>query len=191
MTSATVKKQLRVQLRLDDRVAGDAMYSGPNDCYRLWLSRQWYGKRERGSPPSNFALIIGHNPSTASAEFDDPTMNRAIDFAMGWGNDGLVMVNIADYRSTDKARLLEPNVVPCSRGNVPLIRSLARESQKIVCAWGNIHPRLKHLSIEVESALRADGHDLWCLGVNKGGTPRHPLYVPSAAPLIEYPEVPF
>lgn len=180
----------RVQLRLDDRVNGDAMFAGPGDCYRLWLTRQWHGKRTPGSRlPPNFALIIGHNPSEAGAEKDDPTMNRTTDFAMGWGNDGLVMVNFADYRCTDKRGLLAPGVVPCSRGNVPLIRNLAREAEKIVCAWGNVHPSLVHLAVNLESALRADGHKLWCWGTNAGGTPKHPLYLAADTPLVEFKDL--
>lgn len=179
----------KAMLRLDDRVKGDAMFAGPGDCYRLWLTRQWHGRRTTGALPPNFALIIGHNPSTASADFDDPTINREIDFAMGWGNDGLVKVNFADYRCTDKRGLLLPGVVPCSKGNVALIRSLAKEAEKVVCAWGIVHPSLVHLVVNLESALRADGHRLFCWGTNAGGTPKHPLYLAADTPLVEFKEI--
>lgn len=179
----------KVHLRLDDRVHGDAMFAGPGDCYRLVLTRQWHGRRVPGATPPNFALIIGHNPSEASAEIDDPTSNKVIDFAMGWGNDGLVMVNFADYRCTDKKRLLDPDVIPCSKGNFAMIRSMARAAEKIVCAWGTVHPRLVHLVVDLESALRADGHKLLCFGTNAGGTPKHPLYLRGDTPLVEFKEL--
>jgi hypothetical protein len=43
-----------------------------------------------------------------------------------------------------------------------------------------------HFAVDVESALRADGHRLWCFGLNKGGTPKHPLYVKGETPLVEF-----
>jgi hypothetical protein len=181
----------RALLRLDDHVLGDAMFAGPNDCYRLWLSRQWHGRRNPGGLPPNFALVIGHNPSTADVEKDDPTMNRVTDFAMEWGNDAFVMVNFADYRCTDKRGLRAPDVVPCSKGNFALIRSIAKEAEKIVCCWGNVHPKLISLPVGLEMSLRADGHKLFCWGTNIGGTPKHPLYLAAGTPLVEFKEIPF
>lgn len=191
MSTTTHDPGGRALLRLDDRVAGDAMFAGPNDCYRLWLTRQWHGRRAPGQLPPNFALIIGHNPSSADHHKDDPTMNRVTDFAMEWGNDGFVMVNFADYRCTKKKDLLAPGIEPCSKGNFALIRSIAKEAEKIVCCWGVVHPKLIALPVGLEMALRQDGHQLWCWGANIGGTPKHPLYLASNTPLVEFKEVPF
>ena len=35
--------------------------------------------------------------------------------------------------------------------------------------------------------LRRDRRRVACLGVTKSGAPRHPLYVPGAAPLMQWP----
>lgn len=182
----------KVRIRLDESVRGNAFLHGPNECYRTWLTREWSRRPSlNGTMPENFILWIGLNPSTADASFNDPTINREMDFSMLWDADALVKCNVMDWRATKPEMLRAPGVVPCSKINVPFIRDTAKLAQRIVCGWGNIHEHLKSHAIEVESALRADGHELWCLGVNKGGTPRHPLYVPAIAPLIPFPEVPF
>jgi hypothetical protein len=181
----------KARLTLMDGVAGDAMFTGLNDCYRLILTRKWVNLFNASTRlPNNFALWICHNPSRADGIFDDPSTNRMIDFSMGWGFDGLALMNACDYRATDPKDLLAPGVVPCSRANLPLIRDTAKQAQRIICAWGNIDRKLVDYAIEVESALRADGHELWCLGLNKGGTPKHPLYVKGDTPLVEFKEIP-
>ncbi|MCK1577887.1 DUF1643 domain-containing protein [Bradyrhizobium sp. 174] len=181
----------KTRLRLADGVAGDAMFAGPNDCYRLVLTRKWINLFNAYTRlPHNFILWVCKNPSLAEANVDDPSSNRMIDFSMEWGFDGLVLMNIADYRATDPDDLLKPGVVPRSNGNLALIRNTAKHAQRIVCAWGTLHPRLVPLAVDAESALRADRHTLYCLGVNAGGTPKHPLYVRGDTPLVEFKGVP-
>ena len=182
----------KVRLRLADGVAGDAMFAGHNDCYRLILTRKWINLFNASSRlPNNFVLWVCMNPSIADWNTDEPTINRVIDFSMEWGFDGLAMMNVCDYRATRPEDLLAPGVVPCSKGNLPFIRNTAKQAAKIVCAWGNLHPRLINHATEVESALRVDGHTLWCLGLNKGGTPKHPARLLGTTPLVEFKEVPF
>ncbi|MGY3690193.1 hypothetical protein ACVIGA_000273 [Bradyrhizobium sp. USDA 3240] len=181
----------KVKLRLADGVAGDAMFWGENDCYRPMLTRKWVNLFTAGTRlPNNFVLWIGMNPSVADANVDDPTMNKVIDFSMEWGFDGLAMMNVCDYRATEPAALLKPGVAPRSKGNLPLIRDTAKQAARIVCAWGNLHRNLVHFAVDAEDALLRDGHEMWCLGLNKGGTPKHPLYVRGYTPLIRFKEVP-
>lgn len=183
----------KVKVRLDAGVTGDAFFSGPNDCYRLWLKRQWHGWRiDDHWLPEKFALWIGMNPSTADASFNDPTIRREMDFTMGenFGElDAMIKVNVCDYRSTKPEGLLEPGVIPCSKANLPLIRDISKSASKIVCAWGMLDRRLVHHAVNVETALRADGHELWCLGLTKNGSPRHPLYVKGDTKLVRFEEL--
>ncbi len=183
----------KARLRLADGVHGDAIFAGPDECYRLILTRKWMnlfrGGADASRMPANFALWICMNPSIADANVDDPTLNKVMDFSMGWDFDGLAMMNVCDYRSTSPAGLLAPGVVPCSKGNLPLIRDTAKQARQIICAWGNLDPRLVHYTIDVETALRRDGHTLWCLGLNKSGSPKHPLYLSGKTPLIEFKEL--
>lgn len=181
----------KFRLRLADGVAGDAMFLGENDCYRPMLTRKWVNLFTAGTRlPNNFVLWIGMNPSVADANVDDPTLNKVIDFSMEWGFDGLAMMNVCDYRATEPATLFKPGVVPRSKGNLALIRDTAKQAARIVCAWGNLHRNLVHFAVDVEDALRRDQRELWCLGLNKGGTPKHPLYVRGDTPLIRFKEIP-
>lgn len=181
----------KIRLRLADGVAGDAMFAGPNDCYRLILTRKWINLfNPHTRLPRNFIMWICMNPSVASATDNDPTVARIEDFSMRWDFDGLVLVNVCDFRATKPDALLAPGMVPCSKGNLPLIRNTAKEAQRIVCAWGNLHRDLVHYAVDVESALRADGHTLYALGTNAGGSPKHPLYVKGDTKLIEFKGVP-
>ena len=180
----------KVRLRLADGVHGDAMFAGDDDRYRLMLTRKWVNLFTAGTRlPNNFALWICHNPSLADANVDDPSSNRMIDFSMAWGFDGMALMNLSDYRATKPEDLLKPGVVPRSKGNLPLIRDTAKQAAKIICAWGNLDRRLVHLA-DVEDALRRDQRELWCLGLNKGGTPKHPLHVRGDTPLIRFKEIP-
>jgi hypothetical protein len=180
----------KVRLRMADGVAGDAFFAGPNDCYRLILTRKWVNLFNTVTRlPNNFVLWIGMNPSTADASVDDMTINRCIDFSMQWGFDGLAMMNVCDYRSTRPEGLLAPGVEPRSRGNLPFIRDTAKQAQKIVCAWGVLHPDLVHFAVDIESALRADGHTLYCLGLTQNGSPKHPSRLAANTPLVEFKDL--
>ncbi len=183
----------KVRLRMDDHVYGDALFSGPNDCYRLILTRKWVNFFSADTRlPKNFILWICLNPSTADASFNDPTLGRLMDFSMQWDFDGLALMNLCDFRATKPEGLFAPEVVPRSAGNLPLIRNTAKEAKKIVVGWGTngLNPGLLPLAIETESALRADGHTLYCLGKTKHGAPKHPLYVLGDTPLEEFKEIP-
>ncbi len=180
----------KARLSMADGVAGDALFAGPNSCYRLILTRKWVNLFNAGTRlPNNFVLWIGMNPSLADASIDDMTMNRVTDFSMEWGFDGLAMMNVCNFRATYPEDLLAPGVVPCSKGNLPLIRDTAKQARKIVCAWGNLHRDLVHYAVDVETSLRRDGHQLWCLGLNKGGSPRHPSRLGGNTPLVEFAEL--
>lgn len=182
----------KVRIKLDDSVAGSAFMHGPGDCYRTWLSRVWGRRPSRHEfLPAHFVLWIGLNPSTADARHNDPTIGREMDFSMEWDCDALVKCNIADYRATHPEDLLKPGVDPCSRINLPLIRDIAKHADKIVVGWGAMAKvqSLTHLAVNVESALRADGHKLWCFGLTKNGSPKHPLYVLGGTPLVEFEEL--
>ncbi|MBA2412695.1 MAG: DUF1643 domain-containing protein [Burkholderiaceae bacterium] len=180
----------KVRIALKDGVHGDALFAGPNSCYRLILTRKWVNLFNSGTRlPNNFVLWIGMNPSVADASVDDMTINRCIDFSMQWGFDGLAMMNVCDYRVTDPRGLLAPGIEPRSKGNLPLIRNTAREAKKIVCAWGALHRDLVHFAVDVETALRADGHDLFSLGLTQNGSPRHPSRLAADTPLVEFKEL--
>ena len=124
------------------------------------------------------------NPSTATGELDDPTIIREVGFTRRFGLRRYVKTNVMDYRSTDPRALTRPGVHPCSPNNLATIRRAAETAKIIILAQGKIPKPLTRYADEVVIALRRDGHDLWAVGLNNNGSPKHPLYVRADAPLI-------
>jgi hypothetical protein len=156
-----------------------------SDCgqYRYTLTRP---------PLQNFAsagtaLFVMLNPSTADASVDDPTIRRCRGFARDWDCNGLVVANLYALRSTDpKALLSHPD--PVGPDNDYWLRSLAREFETVVCAWG-ANAKTERVAA-VWKIFQGHGdprlRNVWCLGTTKSGAPKHPLYVRGDQKLIRW-----
>lgn len=157
------------------RAAGTALFSADGRC-RFTLTREW--------GPGILVCFIGLNPSTATADTDDPTIRRCIAFAKREGGGRLFMQNLFGWRSTDPAALIgAPGIV----GEPPEELGVrADTADLIICAWGAIHKSLRWRADQVSDMLPGDPR-LRCLGRTKGGDPRHPLYVRGDAPLMPWP----
>jgi hypothetical protein len=71
----------KTRLGMADGVHGDAMFAGPNDCYRLILTRKWVNLFNAGTRlPNNFVLWICMNPSVADANVTIPPLTAASTF---------------------------------------------------------------------------------------------------------------
>ena len=140
--------------------------------YRYWLSRR-LGMGERA------VLFVGLNPSTADAKQDDQTIRRCVGYARDWGFDWLFMGNVYAFRSTDPKGLLTADE-PVGPMNQDALKWMTRKAEIVVAAWGN-------------NPLNSDARTLarWvlslphtrCLGENKNGSPKHPLFLRSDTPL--------
>lgn len=172
----------KVRVALPGDVIGRAQFWGPNDCYRLWLSRDW----SDDSLDQRGVLFIGMNPSTADASVNDPTIGRETFFARREGFKRFAKCNVMDYRATAPKDLRAPGVVPCSDMNLPVIREYAAKASMTVCCWGSLHPVLRRFGDDVETMLRSDGRELLCFGTNADGGPKHPLYLRGDTPLIPF-----
>lgn len=161
---------------LQPGVCGRAEFSGPGNCYSSVLERWW------GRPDAAYLLSIGMNPSTAEAGIDDPTIRWELDLTRRLGFTRYVKVNVGDYRSTSPKGLL--GVQACSDLNRVTIRSWAAGAHTILAAWGKLHPKLKILADNVLFDLH--GREIWCVGKNADGSPKHPLYVPKDVELERY-----
>lgn len=127
-------------------------------------------------------IFVMLNPSTADAYANDPTIEKCIKFARGWGYQVLDVVNLYAYRATDPKALrragvpadLGMNIIGPSNDN--WIASLGSLASRVVLAWGGNSPmpeRAEHVIRILEGA----GHrDLFCIKQNKDGSPVHPLY---------------
>ncbi len=171
----------KTRLRLPDDVIGDAAFS---DCgrYRHWLSRDW-------TPAGNKArsiLFVGLNPSVADAQASDPTCHRELTFARDWGYTRYLKANVLDWRATSPRDIPADPAIACSTENLRTLERLAGEAETIVMASGNVHKRYAELEHKTLSILRMSGKPLMCLGKNKSGAAKHPLYIRKDAPLIPF-----
>lgn len=128
------------------------------------------------------ALFIMLNPSVADATVNDPTIRRCMRFAERWGMTQLTVVNLFAFRATDPSELkfAEDPVGPEND------KYIEEEIQKhsigiIVAAWG-AHPFPEERAEEI---IKKFG-PFQCLGTTKAGRPKHPLYIKSEQPLVEY-----
>lgn len=147
--------------------------------YRYRLER----RSENLFPEKSPVLFLMLNPSTADASEDDPTIRRCRGFARLWGCAGIVVANLYALRATDPAELWQHND-PIGPDNDSHLRALASVHQDVVCAWGsNARPDRVEEVVQIFSEARAT---LRCLGTNKDGSPKHPLYIRANQPLIPW-----
>ena len=160
--------------------AGSAAISD-DGMYRYSLTRAW------SAGPA--AVFIGLNPSTADGTEDDPTIRRCVGFAKRWGCGTLVMLNLYAYRATNPGDLVDVleagidieglfNWVYWNK-HLRLVRPTS-----VVAAWGSTASTLR---LPPSKALSACDSYMQCLGLTKGGYPRHPLYIKGDTPLQHYP----
>jgi hypothetical protein len=164
----------------------------PCGLYRYTLERWWAGMWE----DRRYVAWICLNPSTATAEIDDPTMRRCGLFSKQWGYAGMIVTNIFAYRSTDPQKLYpgssafskhwclgKPICGPVGPENDEAILRIARGASLVIVAWG-VHGALQDRGKKVIELLH--GIPLHCLGVTKARHPRHPLYTASDTWPIPY-----
>lgn len=143
-------------------------------------------------PGRNYCGWVMANPSVAgSVDPDtgevasDPTANKVREFSRSFGYDGYVIVNAYDKVSTDPKGLWT-GAPPLSPGADAYLQAVAT-LPLVIIACGRIVPRPRQQA--VERVLREAGADLFCLGVNDDGSPKHPLYLPYATKLQRWPGV--
>lgn len=157
-----------VQSPLPAEIQRSAQFDGTG-IYRYRLTRLW----NEALPELTFVML---NPSRADAQQDDPTLRRCIGLAVQWGYGGLVVVNLFAY-CTASPQVLKAVVDPIGTNNDSHILHACQTAGPVLLAWGNwgkLYQRDRHVL-----ELLNDNRDcLYCLGRNRTGQPRHPLYVP-------------
>lgn len=141
--------------------------------YRYSLIRVWDAEKPK-------VLFIGLNPSSADETEDDATIRRCIGFAKRWGFGAILVGNLFAIRSKDPAVLYEAKD-PIGPENDVHLAKMAQEASLIVAAWGN-NGGYRNRSEEVSALFT----QMKCLGVNKTGEPKHPLYVASDQALMDF-----
>lgn len=163
----------------------------PCGRYRYSLDRKWFAGRFY-SPAKIFThpmplIFVMLNPSTADAFSDDPTIRRCIGFTKREGFEWLRVINLYGGRATKPAGLFQMDD-PAGPDNITeweMAREFHEQGAEIVCAWG-AEPKAQQMSALFLHFMAQANVKLWCLGMTKAGSPRHPLYLPSDASLVEY-----
>lgn len=153
-------------------MSGTAIIS-PCERYRYLLTR--------GPAEAPYALFVMLNPSTATADRDDPTIRRCRGFAEALGLQ-LRVVNIFAWRSTDPEamkRAARDGADIIGPENDRHIGEQAAGAATVICAWGN-HGSWAGRDREVRRLIRAAGAVPHYLRRSaKTGQPEHPLYLPA------------
>jgi hypothetical protein len=143
-----------------------------SDCklYRPELRRIW----DKSKPILTVCML---NPSDADDKKNDPTVRELIYFATLWGDGGIIIVNLFDFRASSPKEMMA-HAAPLSAENTVFIDgalNLARHQDKpLLAAWG---AGGSHLERDAWFIARARHHmvDLVCLGLTKDGFPKHPM----------------
>jgi len=172
----------KVRLGLPDGVTGTARFS---ECgrYRQMLGRDWTAP---GAAPRT-VLFVGMNPSVAAADISDPTCHRELIFARDWGFTRYLKGNVLDWRATAPRDLPADPDLACSLDNIPALTDMAQEAELIVMAYGKLHARFQPVVRAAVAAMAATGKPIKCLGLNKDGSAKHPLYLRKDTLLMDFP----
>lgn len=172
----------KVRIKLPDGVIGGARFS---ECgrYRQALTRDW---TPAGSTP-RAVLFVGMNPSVAAADVSDPTCHRELMFAQDWGFTRYLKGNVLDWRATSPKDIPHDPDAACSNENIPVLRDMAAEADLIIMAYGKLHKRHHGVLEHVIATMVESGKPLQCLGLNKDGSAKHPLYLRKDTKPIPYP----
>ncbi|SDY72803.1 DUF1643 domain-containing protein [Citreimonas salinaria] len=150
-----------------------ALYS-PCLRYRYGLRRIW-------DPTAPEILFVMLNPSTATEERNDPTIERCQRRAVRLGFGGVRIANLFAWRATRPADLRRA-ADPVGSETDALLRDWSDGVAVTIAAWG-VHGTLRDRASQVAPLLRGDVRHL---GLTRDGHPRHPLYVRNDAPLLRF-----
>jgi len=144
--------------------------------YRFLLWRFW-DERPR-------VLFVGLNPSTGNELENDPTVNRWCDFARRWGYGGFYAVNLYPFITPHPEGLVAPDCF--HKANYPALQMTAGLSVLTVACWGDGIKRIDG-GLKVADHVRETYlNEPMCFGLTLSGNPKHPLYLPGDAELMEY-----
>ncbi len=147
----------------------------PTGTYRYTLWRGW-----SDAPRLAFVLL---NPSTADGLYNDPTIRRCMRLAQGWGFGSVEVVNLFAYRSPHPKMLTQvPD--PVGPENDRYLLAAVKQAEQVIVAWGNWGCLFERDRAVLR--LLAGRSPLFCLGNNRSGQPRHPLYVRREVAIVPF-----
>lgn len=133
--------------------------------HRYSLTRTWNIHKQK-------VMFIGLNPSRADHVYNDPTITRCINFAKKWSFGGLFFANIFSFRTPDP-RVLTANINQAVGPDFEKhFKKMLSQAEMVICCWGS-WSFTEERTADVLKMIK----EPWCLGKNKDGQPKHPLYL--------------
>lgn len=135
-----------------------------------------------GTKGEKTLFCFGINPSTATPEKYDPTINRVKNTAVKNDFDSFVMLNIYPLRATNPDDLPRELNWTYHNKNIEIILKLIKDGSTIWAAWGDfIDKREQFINIRntifgVLSMYKKNIRWVKMGDLTKNGNPRHPLY---------------
>jgi hypothetical protein len=157
-----------------------------SDCglYRYHLWRVW----DDLLPAMCFVM---QNPSKADAVDDDPTIRKCISFARRDGFGSISVRNVFALRATDERELLTHSdpVGPLNGEHLQACRNVSLLT-RLVVSWGNrVENKRLRTAYQNASAICLMQKP-YCLGTNKNGEPKHPLFLKASTLIIPWRGIP-
>lgn len=162
--------------------------------YRYWLRVPLAapGTQKAWTAPLLWIML---NPSTATKDTDDPTMESVLRVSRNYRPhdlpfEAVEVCNLFAFRSPDPKALLAASDPVGPDNDDVLLRSIVR-AKRVIVAWGSsinftgsqklgaIRGRDKAVLHMIHSRLPV-GSPLLCVGRTASGQPRHPLYLSGA-----------
>ena len=145
-----------------------------SDCglYRYKLWRIW----DESLP---LAMCIGLNPSTANAVKADPTITNLTKMLKLLGYGGFYMMNLFGLVTAYPKELIK-HADPVGE-NDKWLKEAQGKCSDVIFAWGAFVQARERAKAVIN--LFPGAH---CLGKNKDGSPKHPLYIPANIIRIQF-----
>jgi len=141
--------------------------------YRYALWRVW-------NPNRPILGGVGLNSSSANEFKNDPTITRGIVRADRNGFGGFIMTNLFGLVSTDPKALLNNHNAVGEFADY-YIKEMVKLSEIQLCGWGSFKPVSQRAGIVYKMLTNP-----FCLGINKDGNPKHPLYIGYDVEMVRY-----
>ncbi len=156
--------------------------------YRYALARLW-DSEDPGDTPRPLLVAVCLNPSTATHDVTDHTLEKLCKYARREGSGGLVLGNAFAWRSrhpSDLREAIQRGDDPIGPHNDVVLRLLGHISPAMVLVGGWGSPKWACLRSRLQTVrlMRPGGRTWRCFARNKDGHPQHPLYLPDDAPLL-------
>ena len=123
------------------------------------------------------------NPAKATAQDNDQTISKCIGFAERLDKDTLNVVNLYAYCTSYQQELYAQSDM-VGPANQRWLSQTLRQSDLIVCAWGKLEDN--QATNRLKRIVRRYQLDLFCLGINQDGSPKHPARLGYQRSLIPY-----